>query len=70
MIRKPFAKLNGIPQSRLRLLAEKFSTSTVNVVFYKFVRLTKHKKKIQELQKEHNKFKKTPVTGIRASGVV
>jgi hypothetical protein len=70
MIRKPFAKLNGMLQSRLRLLAEKFSTSTVNVIFYKFVRLTKHNKKIQGLQKKHNKFKKTPVTGIRASGVV
>ena len=70
MIRKPFAKLNGMLQSRLRLLAEKFSTSTVNVIFYKFVRLTKHKKKIQGLQKKYNKFKKTPVTGIRASGVV
>jgi uncharacterized protein YjbI with pentapeptide repeats len=70
MIRKPFAKLNGMLQSRLRLLAEKFSTSTVNVIFYKFVRLTKHNKKIQGLQKKYNKFKKTPVTGIRASGVV
>ncbi len=70
MIRKPFAKLNGMLQSRLRLLAKKFSTSTVNVIFYKFVRLTKHKKKIQGLQKKYNKFKKTPVTGIRASGVV
>ncbi|CAC9443443.1 cytochrome c nitrite reductase(EC:1.7.2.2), partial [uncultured Gammaproteobacteria bacterium] len=69
MIRKPFTKLNSMIQSRLRLLAEKFSTSTVNVVFYKFVRSTKHNKKIQELQKKHNKFKKTPVTGIRVSGV-
>ncbi|SMN13288.1 pentapeptide repeat family protein [Bathymodiolus heckerae thiotrophic gill symbiont] len=70
MIRKPFTKLNSMIQSRLRLLAEKFSTSTVNVVSYKFVRSTKHNKKIQELQKEYNKFKKTPVTRIRASGVV
>ncbi|CAC9611803.1 hypothetical protein [uncultured Gammaproteobacteria bacterium] len=70
MIKKPFTKLNSMVQSRLRLLAEKFSTSTVNVIFYKFVRLTKHKKKIQGLQKKYNKFKKTPVTRIRASGVV